>query len=55
MATGLGGGGVRMDIARGVDNNQCDIKILEMAVRYVSLADSQCTTFLHSNPVRDLR
>ena len=35
-----GGGGVRMHIARGVDENQCDIKILEMAVRFVSLADS---------------
>ena len=33
------GGVVRMDIARGVDENQCDIKILEMAVRFVSLAD----------------
>ena len=36
-----GGGGVRMDIGRGVDENQCDIKILEMAVRFVSLADSK--------------
>ena len=35
-----GGGGVRIDIARGVDENQCDIKILEMPVRFVSLADS---------------
>ena len=35
MATGLrGGGGVRIDIARGVDENQCDIKILEMAALY---------------------
>ena len=31
---------MRMGIARGVDENQCDIKILKMAVRFVSLADS---------------
>ena len=31
-----GGGGVHMDIARVVDKNQCDIKILKMAVRFAS-------------------
>ena len=29
-----------MDIDRGVDENQCDIKILEIVVRFVILADS---------------
>ena len=33
-------GEVRIDIARGVDKKQCDIQILEMAVKFVSLADS---------------
>ena len=27
-------------ISKGKDKNRCDIKILEMAVRFVSLADS---------------
>ena len=40
MATGLGEEGVRMDIARGVNVNQRDIQIHEMALRFVSLADS---------------
>ena len=29
-----------MDIAKGVEENQCDIKILKIVVRFVSLADS---------------
>ena len=40
--------GVRMDIAGGVDENQCDIKILEMAVRFVNLADSWLGNTVHN-------
>ena len=36
-----------MDIARGVDKNQCDIKILEVVVRFISLADSQLGNTVH--------
>ena len=38
---------MRKDIARGVDKNQCHITILEMAVRFVSLADSWLGNTVH--------
>ena len=37
-----------MDIARGVDENQFDIKVLGMAVRFVSLADSLLGNTVHT-------
>ena len=36
-----------MDIAKDVDKNQCDIKVPEMAVRFVSLADSYFSNTVH--------
>ena len=39
---------MRINIARGVDGNKCDIKILKMAVRFVNLADLWLGSTVHS-------